>query len=75
MQILPLIESLKVKDLITEGLPAKKGIDKEGEADSEYETSKEKDRSLMQNKNTRKLKQMNTRISVVQSEIGTVTIF
>ena len=47
MQILPLIESLKVKDLITEGLPAKKETDKECEADSEYEmyseTLKEKD--------------------------------
>lgn len=43
MQILPLIEILKVKDLITEGLPAKKETDKEGEANSKYETSKEKD--------------------------------
>ena len=43
MQILPLIESLKVKDLLINGLPANDKNDDKGEADPGIETLKEKD--------------------------------
>ena len=43
MQILPLIESLKVKDLLIRGLPTKSESDDEGKADANYEALQEKD--------------------------------
>ena len=43
MQILPLIESFKVKDLLVNGLPAENKNDDKGEAGPNIETLKEKD--------------------------------
>ena len=43
MQILPLIESLKVKDLITEGLPEEVETGDKGKTDSKYDDLREKD--------------------------------
>ena len=47
MQVFPLIESLKVKDFIIKGLPAKKETNKEDETNSEYEMPKEKNLMLV----------------------------